>query len=103
MATLRIEGGRPLSGRVAVEGNKNSALPLIAACMLTDQTCELANVPRIRDVEVLLDILESLGARVEGRGSGTLKIQCAVVTGDRPDATLVGRLRGSVLVLGPLL
>ena len=103
MASLRIEGGRKLSGRVAVEGNKNSALPLIAACMLSEQPCELTNVPRIRDVDVLLDLIAALGARVEGRGTGTLRIQCAEVTGDRPDPTLVGRLRGSVLLLGPLL
>ncbi len=103
MASLKIEGGRALSGRVAVEGNKNSALPLIAACMLTDQPCEIANVPRIRDVDVLLDLIEALGARVEGKGTGTLRIQCERVTGDRPDPVLVGRLRGSVLLLGPLL
>jgi len=103
MTTLRIEGGRKLSGRLAVEGNKNSALPLIAACLLTDQPCELANVPRIRDVDVLLDILASLGATVEGRGTPTLRIQCREVNSDCPDATLVGRLRGSVLLLGPLL
>jgi UDP-N-acetylglucosamine 1-carboxyvinyltransferase len=103
MASLKIEGGRALSGRVAVEGNKNSALPLIAACMLTEQPCEIANVPRIRDVDVLLDLIEALGATVEGKGSGTLRIQCAKVNGDRPDPALVGRLRGSVLLLGPLL
>ena len=103
MASLKIEGGRALSGKVAVEGNKNSALPLIAACMLTEQPCEIANVPRIRDVDVLLELLEALGATVEGKGSGTLRIQCARVTGDRPDPVLVGRLRGSVLLLGPLL
>src|SRR4051794_19200688 len=103
MASLKVVGGRALSGRVAVEGNKNSALPLIAACMLTDQPCELTNVPRIRDVGVLLDIVEQLGARVEGKGTNHLRIQCGTVTSDRPDATLVGRLRGSVLLLGPLL
>jgi UDP-N-acetylglucosamine 1-carboxyvinyltransferase len=103
MASLQIEGGRALSGRVAVEGNKNSALPLIAACLLTGSPCELTNVPRIRDVEVLLDLIEALGARVEGRGTGHLRIQCAEVNGDRPDPVLVGRLRGSVLLLGPLL
>jgi UDP-N-acetylglucosamine 1-carboxyvinyltransferase len=103
MASLRIEGGRPLSGRVAVEGNKNSALPLIAACVLTTQPCEVTNVPRIRDVDVLLDIIESLGARVEGRGTGHLRIQCSEVKSDQPDPVLVGRLRGSVLLLGPLL
>jgi len=103
MASLKIEGGRTLSGRVAVEGNKNSALPLIAACLLTDQPCEIANVPHIRDVDVLVDLIEALGATVEGKGTGTLRIQCARVTGDRPDPALVGRLRGSVLLLGPLL
>ena len=66
MATLRVEGGRALSGRISVEGNKNSALPLIAACLLTREPCELLNVPRIRDVDVLLDLLTGLGATVEG-------------------------------------
>jgi UDP-N-acetylglucosamine 1-carboxyvinyltransferase len=103
MASLKIEGGRALSGRVAVEGNKNSALPLVAACMLTDEPCEIRNVPRIRDVDVLLQLIEDLGARVEGKGTGTLRVQCERVTGDRPDPVLVGRLRGSVLLLGPLL
>jgi UDP-N-acetylglucosamine 1-carboxyvinyltransferase len=103
MATLRIEGGRRLSGRIAVEGNKNSALPLIAACLLTDQPCEISNVPRIRDVGVLLELLQGLGATVEGAGTSTLRITCANVRSDRPDPELVGKLRGSVLLLGPLL
>lgn len=103
MASLRIEGGKRLSGRIAVEGNKNSALPLLAACLLTDEPCELANVPRIRDVDVLLDLIAGLGGEVERGGSGALRIRCARVSGNRPDATLVGKLRGSVLLLGPLL
>jgi UDP-N-acetylglucosamine 1-carboxyvinyltransferase len=103
MATLRIEGGRRLEGRIAVEGNKNAALPLLAACLLTDQECVLTNVPRIRDVEVLIDLMVGLGATVHGRGTSTLRVRCASVTSDRPDPALVGRLRGSVLLLGPLL
>ena len=103
MARLKIEGGRRLSGRITVEGNKNSALPLIAACLLTDQECVLSNVPRIRDVDVLLQLLTGLGATVKGAGTGTLRIQCRSITGDRPDPALVGKLRGSVLLLGPLL
>ena len=103
MTTLRIEGGRKLSGRLAVEGNKNSALPLIAACLLTGEPCVLTNVPRIRDVAVLADLLVGLGATVEGVGTSTLHIQCGSVTSDEPNAALVGRLRGSVLLLGPLL
>jgi UDP-N-acetylglucosamine 1-carboxyvinyltransferase len=103
MATLRIEGGRRLSGAVTVEGNKNAALPLIAACLLTEEECVLENVPRIRDVEVLLRIIAGLGATVKGAGTSTLRIQCKAVTTERPDPVLVGKLRGSVLLLGPLL
>jgi UDP-N-acetylglucosamine 1-carboxyvinyltransferase len=103
MASLRIEGGRRLSGRVAVEGNKNSALPLLAACLLTDEECVLSNVPRIRDVEVLIELMRGVGATVEGVGTPTLKIRCPSITTDRPDPVLVGKLRGSVLLLGPLL
>jgi UDP-N-acetylglucosamine 1-carboxyvinyltransferase len=103
MATLRIEGGRRLSGTVAVEGNKNSALPLIAACLLTEEECVITNVPRIRDVQVLIDLLRGLGATVAGDGTSTLRIRCQSVASERPDPELVGKLRGSVLLLGPLL
>jgi UDP-N-acetylglucosamine 1-carboxyvinyltransferase len=103
MAKLRIEGGRRLSGRVAVEGNKNSALPLLAACLLTDEECVLTNVPRIRDVEVLVRLMVGIGATVEGVGTATLRVRCPTMTSDRPDPVLVGKLRGSVLLLGPLL
>ena len=103
MASLTVEGGRRLAGKVSVEGNKNSALPLIAACLLTDQECVLQNVPRIRDVEVLLDLLTGLGAEISGQGTSTLRIRCATVNTDRPDPQDVGKLRGSVLLLGPLL
>jgi len=103
MAKLRIIGGRRLSGRVTVEGNKNSALPLLAACLLTDQECVLTNVPRIRDVDVLVQLMRGLGAAVEGAGTGTLRVRCEKITTDRPDPLLVGKLRGSVLLLGPLL
>src|SRR5215510_13755292 len=103
MSTLLIEGGRRLSGLVEVEGNKNAALPLLAACLLTREECVLTNVPRIKDVEVMAHLLIDLGARIEGLGTTTLRITCANVTKDEPDAALVGRLRGSVLLLGPLL
>src|SRR5262252_8507137 len=103
MSILLIEGGRRLSGAVEVEGNKNSALPLLAACLLTTHECVLTNVPRISDVEVMARLLLDLGAEVEGIGSTTLRIRCPEVTKDEPDPALVGRLRGSVLLLGPLL
>jgi len=103
MSTLLIEGGQRLSGSVEVEGNKNSALPLLAACLLTTEECVLTNVPRISDVEVMARLLLELGASIEGIGSTTLRIRCPEVVKDEPDAALVGRLRGSVLLLGPLL
>jgi UDP-N-acetylglucosamine 1-carboxyvinyltransferase len=103
MSTLVIHGGRRLQGRVDVEGNKNAALPLMAACLLTDQPCVLTNVPRIADVEVMARLLLDLGAEVDGIGSTTLRIQCREVGKHEPDSALVGRLRGSVLLLGPLL
>src|SRR5882672_3367880 len=103
MSTLLIEGGHRLEGRVAVEGNKNAALPLLAACLLTEEECVLTNVPRIGDVEVMARLLVDLGARVEGIGSTTLRVRCPEIIKDEPDGTMVGRLRGSVLLLGPLL
>ena len=103
MASIRIEGGRRLSGKVSVEGNKNSALPLLTACLLTDDECVLTNVPRIRDVEVLVELMRGLGATIDGIGTPTLRIRCPRITTDRPDPVLVGKLRGSVLLLGPLL
>ena len=102
MSNLLIHGGRRLSGRLTVEGNKNAALPLLAACLLTDETCEIRNVPRIRDVAVMVELLKSLGARVEGQGTPTLRVTCKDVTSSEPDPQLVGRLRGSVLLLGAL-
>jgi UDP-N-acetylglucosamine 1-carboxyvinyltransferase len=103
MSTLLIEGGHRLQGRVAVEGNKNAALPLLAACLLTEQECVLTNVPRIGDVEVMARLLLDLGTEVDGIGSTTLRIRAPRVRSHIPDRALVGRLRGSVLLLGPLL
>ena len=75
IARLKADAGCP--GRLTVEGNKNSALPLIAACLLTDRSACSSNVPRIRDVEVLAELLAGLGATVEGVGTPTLRIRCA--------------------------
>jgi UDP-N-acetylglucosamine 1-carboxyvinyltransferase len=103
MGQLLIHGGRRLSGTIAVGGNKNAALPLLAACLLTTETCELHNVPEIRDVSVMIALLRSLGAVVEGEGTSTLRVTCRDISSDEPDPALVGRLRGSVLLLGALL
>src|SRR5437773_4888241 len=103
MSTLLIEGGHRLGGRVAVEGNKNAALPLLAACLLTEDECTLTNVPRIGDVEVMARLLLDLGVEVDGIGTTTLRLRAKDVKTHTPDRALVGRLRGSVLLLGPLL
>ncbi len=103
MSTLLIEGGHRLEGRVAVEGNKNAALPLLAACLLTEDECVLTNVPRIGDVEVMARLLLDLGAEVDGIGTTTLRVRAKEIKTHVPDRLLVGRLRGSVLLLGPLL
>src|SRR6185503_16622575 len=103
MSTLLIEGGHRLEGRVAVEGNNNAALPLLAACLLTEDECVLHNVPRIGDVEVMARLLLDVGSEVEGIGTTTLRIRTPQIRTHSPDRALVGRLRGSVLLLGPLL
>ena len=103
MSTLLIEGGHRLGGRVAVEGNKNAALPLLAACLLTEDECILSNVPRIGDVEVMARLLLDLGVEVDGIGTTTLRLRAKQLKTHAPDRALVGRLRGSVLLLGPLL
>jgi UDP-N-acetylglucosamine 1-carboxyvinyltransferase len=103
MSTLLIEGGHRLQGCVAVEGNKNAALPLLAACLLTEDECVLTNIPRIGDVEVMARLLLDIGAEVNGIGSTTLRVRAPRLRTHAPDRALVGRLRGSVLLLGPLL
>jgi UDP-N-acetylglucosamine 1-carboxyvinyltransferase len=103
MTTLRIAGGRPIAGRVTVAGNKNAALPLIAACLLTPEHCELDNLPRIRDVDVLLRLVERLGVEVAELAPHHVALRARALTSDEPDPDLVGKLRGSVLLMGPLL
>jgi len=103
MAALVVEGGRALAGVVTVEGNKNAALPILAACLLTPEPCVLENVPRIRDVVAMCQLLEGLGARVEGIGTSTLHVSCPEIRSTDPDPALVARIRGSVLLTAPLL
>lgn len=103
MPSFLVEGGEPLSGSIRPTGNKNAALPCIAACLLTSEPVTLENVPRIRDVETMLEILDSLGARVEWVGEGAVRVQADSLTGVRPRPELAERIRASLLVGGPLL
>src|SRR3954471_12455759 len=104
MEKFVIDGGTPLSGTVIPAGNKNAALPILAASALTADEVVVRNVPRIRDVEAMLDILRGLGARVEWRSAH----EVAIAAADLPDPDAIDRakseqIRASFLLAGPLL
>ena len=98
-----IEGARPLNGRIRAAGNKNGALPILAACLLTNEPVTLTNVPRIRDVETMMELLADLGAEVGWTGPNEVRVHTANVTKSAPDASLCSRIRASFLLAGPLL
>ena len=98
-----IEGGHPLSGRIRAAGNKNAALPILAACMLTSEPVVLHNVPRIRDVETMMALIAALGPEVEWVGENEVRVHAADVSSHELDAELASRIRASFLLAGPLL
>jgi UDP-N-acetylglucosamine 1-carboxyvinyltransferase len=103
MGTFVVEGGRRLEGRIRPAGNKNAALPCLAATVLASEPVTLENVPRIRDVETFLEIISSLGADVSWTAPNEVTIDAAGVRTDAVDAGLASRIRASVLLAGPLL
>jgi UDP-N-acetylglucosamine 1-carboxyvinyltransferase len=98
-----IEGGRPLNGVVRAAGNKNAALPIVAACLLTDEPVLLTNVPAIRDVDTMLDLVADVGVDVERRAPGEVWIHAARTPKPELDEGLCRRIRASILLAGPLL
>jgi UDP-N-acetylglucosamine 1-carboxyvinyltransferase len=98
-----IDGGTPLSGRVTAAGNKNGALPILAACLLTSEPVVLHNVPRIRDVETMIALMAQLGADVEWTGNNELRVQASELASHELDTELASRIRASFLLAGPLL
>jgi UDP-N-acetylglucosamine 1-carboxyvinyltransferase len=103
MEKLVIQGGVPLSGTIVPAGNKNAALPLLAASLLTAEEVVVDNVPRIRDVEAMLELLADLGVKVSRGGDNTVALQADEVGGTEVDPGLAERIRASFLVAGPLL
>jgi UDP-N-acetylglucosamine 1-carboxyvinyltransferase len=104
MEKFVIDGGVPLSGTVVPAGNKNGALPCLAACVLTEDEVVVRNVPRIRDVDAMLALLEDLGAQVEWRGDHEVAVCAAGITADAVvDPEHAERIRASFLLAGPLL
>jgi UDP-N-acetylglucosamine 1-carboxyvinyltransferase len=98
-----IEGGRPLNGRVRAAGNKNGALPVLAATLLASEPVTLRNVPRIRDVETMCELLVDLGAELEWIGGNDVVIDSSSAHKTELDAELCSRIRASFLLAGPLL
>jgi UDP-N-acetylglucosamine 1-carboxyvinyltransferase len=98
-----IEGGHPLSGRVRAAGNKNGALPVLAACLLTSEPVTLTNVPRIRDVDSMVALIQALGAEVDWVGENDVRVHAAEVLSHEIDPILARRIRASFLLAGPLL
>jgi UDP-N-acetylglucosamine 1-carboxyvinyltransferase len=103
MEAFVIEGARPLSGSIRAAGNKNAALPVIAACLLADEPVTLTNVPAITDVETMLELAADLGAEVEHGGAGEVRISGAGISKFELDEELCSRIRASILFSAPLL
>ena len=98
-----IQGGRPLQGEVHVTGNKNAALPMLAAVLLTDEPVTLHNVPRIGDVATMLALLKSLGVEQLSNGGSSLTLQARNIHSRQVDRALATRIRASILLAGPML
>jgi UDP-N-acetylglucosamine 1-carboxyvinyltransferase len=98
-----IEGKQPLNGTIRAAGNKNGALPILAACVLTDEPVTLANIPRIRDVDTMLELLADLGADAAWTGTNEVRVDARSITKSAPDLALCSKIRASFLLAGPLL
>jgi UDP-N-acetylglucosamine 1-carboxyvinyltransferase len=103
MEKFVIEGGYPLSGTIAAAGNKNAALPALAACLLTEEDVVLRNVPRIKDVEAMLGLLSGIGVSVEWRDENVVALNAANAQPHDVDRALADLIRASFLLAGPLL
>ena len=103
MQSFVIEGGRPLSGTVRAAGNKNAALPVLAASILASEEVQLSNVPRIRDVETMVELLADLGADAEWTGPNEVRVDGTSVEKTELDPDLAREIRASFLLAGPLL
>lgn len=101
--TYVVEGGHRLAGEIEPSGNKNAALPIIAATLLTDAKVTLDNVPRIRDIEALVELIRSVGARASWTGPNTLEVEAKDLRPADLDPDLCARIRASILLAGPML
>lgn len=102
MEKFIIQGTQPLFGQITPSGNKNAALPMMAACLLTDEEVILNNLPEIRDVQTMRSLLESLGVKIEKIGEHSWKIQASHVRPADLDPILCRKIRASILLAGPM-
>jgi UDP-N-acetylglucosamine 1-carboxyvinyltransferase len=103
MESFVIDGGYALNGVVTPSGNKNAALPMLAACLLTDEPVILHNVPNIRDVGTMMALLEAIGVDVRDEGNGTHALRAYDAEPGQFDPDLFRHIRGSILLAGPML
>ncbi len=98
-----VEGGNPLSGTLQPSGSKNAALPILAACLLTDGDVTLHNVPDIRDVRTMIALLVSIGVSVTRPGGSSIRLNASTINPDTIDSSACKEIRASILLAGPLL
>lgn len=103
MAKFLVQKSGSLKGEVNISGAKNAVLPLMAAALLAEEPCEIKDVPELRDVKVMREILESVGSQVESLGDGHLRIYTKEITKSEGSYDLVNKMRASFLIMGPLL
>src|SRR3954447_26141318 len=103
MEKFVIEGGAPLSGSIVPAGNKNAALPALAACLLTEEKVVVRNVPRIRDVDAMLGLLKGLGVETAWVEDNVVSLRASDIDPLAVDAGLADKIRASFLIAGPLL
>lgn len=103
MQQFVIDGGTALSGEVTASGNKNAALKMLPACILTDQPVILHNMPNIGDVRTLIEIMRGLGVQIEWVSESRLRVHAETITTTAVDPVLAGRLRASIVLAAPML
>jgi UDP-N-acetylglucosamine 1-carboxyvinyltransferase len=104
MQKFIINGGQPLEGEIDVRGSKNAATPILSACLLTKEECIIDNIPIVTDVLKMIELLESIGVKIEWLGERKLRVKAGNnVDPEKMDFSIVGQMRSSILLLGSLL
>jgi UDP-N-acetylglucosamine 1-carboxyvinyltransferase len=98
-----IKGGKPLNGSIDVRGSKNAATPIIAATLLTKKPCIISNIPLIEDVFRMIELIKSLGAKIDWLSENEIKIEAKNIDPKKLDKSLISKMRSSILILGPIL